>query len=102
MSKRRCKPVKTALRPRTGTVWMWSIVVVITVSVTLAVAAMRSRPSDTAAPTSGQFLPTVENKSLPSGPAPDGMVWIPGGEFSMGAKDPHDMHDAVGMQATTD
>jgi formylglycine-generating enzyme required for sulfatase activity len=30
------------------------------------------------------------------------MVWIPGGEFSMGARDPLDMHDAVGMQATTD
>ena len=30
------------------------------------------------------------------------MVWIPGGEFSMGAQDPHDMHDAVGMQATTE
>ena len=30
------------------------------------------------------------------------MVWIPGGEFSMGAQDPRDMHDAVGMQATTE
>ena len=30
------------------------------------------------------------------------MVWIPGGEFSMGAQDPPDMHDAVGMQATED
>ncbi len=30
------------------------------------------------------------------------MVWVPGGEFSMGAQDPHDMRDAVGMQATTD
>ena len=31
------------------------------------------------------------------------MVWIPGGEFSMGAQDPPDMdHDHVGMQATTD
>ena len=30
------------------------------------------------------------------------MVWIPGGEFSMGAQDPLDVHDAVGMQATTD
>ena len=30
------------------------------------------------------------------------MVWIPGGEFSMGAQDPPDMHDPVGMQATTD
>ena len=30
------------------------------------------------------------------------MVWIPGGEFSMGAQDPPDMNDKVGMQATTD
>jgi formylglycine-generating enzyme required for sulfatase activity len=30
------------------------------------------------------------------------MVWIPGGEFSMGARNPTDEHDAVGMQATTD
>ena len=29
------------------------------------------------------------------------MVWIPGGEFSMGANDPPDMDD-VGMKATTD
>ena len=29
------------------------------------------------------------------------MVWIPGGEFSMGASDPPDMDD-VGMKATTD
>jgi formylglycine-generating enzyme required for sulfatase activity len=31
------------------------------------------------------------------------MVWIPGGEFSMGAQDPPDMeHDQVGMKATRD
>ena len=30
------------------------------------------------------------------------MVWIPGGEFSMGAHDPPDTNDTVGMQATTD
>ncbi len=34
------------------------------------------------------FLPTVENKTPPSGVAPAGMVWIPGGEFSMGSEDP--------------
>ena len=30
------------------------------------------------------------------------MVWVPGGEFSMGAQDPPDSNDTVGMQATTD
>src|SRR5262249_11684159 len=33
------------------------------------------------------FLPTVENKIKPSEPAPEEMVWIPGGEFSMGSDD---------------
>jgi sulfatase modifying factor 1 len=34
------------------------------------------------------FLPTLENKIPASSPAPAGMAWIPGGEFSMGSKDP--------------
>ena len=49
------------------------------------------------------FGPTVPNTKQPPGTAPRGMVWIPGGEFSMGAQDPTgaDMNK-VGMQATTD
>src|SRR6476620_2837409 len=31
------------------------------------------------------FKPTIENRSSPRGKAPKGMVWIPGGEFSMGS-----------------
>lgn len=31
------------------------------------------------------FKPTIENKDKPAGKAPEGMVWIPGGEFSMGS-----------------
>jgi formylglycine-generating enzyme len=31
------------------------------------------------------FLPTVESKTSAPDPAPEGMVWIRGGEFSMGA-----------------
>jgi formylglycine-generating enzyme required for sulfatase activity len=55
-----------------------------------------------AARSDGVFEPTVEQRASAPGPAPAGMVWIPGGEFSMGAKDPPDMNDTVGMQATRD
>lgn len=48
-------------------------------------------------------MPTVANTSAAPGLAPEGMVWIPGGEFSMGAADPvgKDLND-VGMHATDD
>lgn len=38
------------------------------------------------------FLETIVNTNSPAGPAPEGMVWIPGGEFSMGGVNP------VGLQ----
>ena len=47
------------------------------------------------------FEPTVPNRGGPSGKVPEGMIWIPGGEFSMGANDPPEMDD-VGMKATPD
>ena len=47
------------------------------------------------------FAPTQANEATARGQAPDGMVWIPGGEFSMGAAEPPAM-DEVGMKATTD
>jgi formylglycine-generating enzyme required for sulfatase activity len=48
-----------------------------------------------------EFGPTIANTDKAPESTPDGMVWIPGGEFSMGAQvEPH--ANDVGMQATED
>ena len=82
----------------------WTRVAVAAVAVGLIVvlASLRSKPPAATTPATDRFLPTVESKTRPAGPAPEGMVWIPGGEFSMGARDPLDMNDGVGMRQTTD
>lgn len=54
-----------------------------------------------AAKSSSGFEETRVNTGAAPKMTPEGMVWIPGGEFSMGANDPPDM-DKVGMQATED
>jgi formylglycine-generating enzyme required for sulfatase activity len=63
-------------------------------------AAAKESPTPSRA---AAFAATVESPGSPAESAPEGMVWIPGGEFSMGAVDPpgHD-HNAVGMHATID
>jgi formylglycine-generating enzyme len=47
------------------------------------------------------FGPTIPIAALAPAPSPHGMIWIPGGEFSMGAIDPA-ATDEVGMQAAAD
>jgi formylglycine-generating enzyme len=62
-----------------------------------------SMASTAGMPAAAPFGPTVANDATPPGPAPEGMVWIPGGEFSMGAVDPlGEDANAVGMQATSE
>jgi formylglycine-generating enzyme len=78
------------------------VVVGIAGGVLLASKTMHSKNVADDAPLPAGFLPTIANKDPPPASAPEGMVWIPGGEFSMGARDPMDTHDMVGMQATTD
>jgi formylglycine-generating enzyme len=48
-------------------------------------------------------MATIANPFPSPGSGPEDMVWIPGGEFSMGAADPQgiDRND-VGMHATAD
>lgn len=80
----------------------------IVIAVGLVGWGLASRPvADVAAapksPAGNVFAPTVPNAASAPGPAPEGMVWIPGGEFSMGAADPLGMDDNdVGMHATDD
>lgn len=63
-------------------------------------ASRRAMPTAAAEP-GPSFLPTVEDKSPAPESAPRGMVWISGGQFSMGAQDATDWNQ-VGMQATFD
>src|SRR5688572_1181748 len=84
--------------------WMWVVAGALVGMFALTISTMRRDPNPTPAamPAEPAFLPTVENTARPSAPAPPDMVWVPGGEFSMGAADPADKNDAVGMQATAD
>src|ERR1041385_5033556 len=56
-----------------------------TLSITIAIIATILLKEPSAFSGTAEFQPTVTNKNRPAGKAPEGMVWIPGGEFSMGA-----------------
>jgi sulfatase modifying factor 1 len=100
---------KTQKPRRRYTAWIWWAAITAAVVVAAVVAWNGSRSSQEATAmaasmsASSSFLPTKPNTTAPAGAAPSGMVWIPGGEFSMGAADPvgKDMND-VGMNATQD
>jgi formylglycine-generating enzyme required for sulfatase activity len=109
MSKRRSKPVKAeSLSQRRRDIRFWAgFAGLLIAAVVIGVTATWSGSSPAVAPlpdvrASDRFLPTIEDqKPLPE-PAPRGMVWVPGGEFSMGARDPQNARDTVGMRETTD
>src|SRR2546423_7013037 len=55
-----------------------------TVVLSLGVASLSAQNRPEVA--DAKFVSTISNEKAESGPRPEGMVWIPGGEFSMGAK----------------
>jgi formylglycine-generating enzyme required for sulfatase activity len=80
-----------ASRPRA--MW-WIVAAVVIVVIVVAFSKFRSSPGSLSA-SAGQkseeavaaspFAPTIPNKTPAPTPRPPGMVWIPGGEFSMGS-----------------
>jgi len=98
--KRKRKPSSTRFISRPE--WIGAVVgLVIFFGLIYWFGVREKRPTATVSAARQSFGPTVENRRLAPAPAPDGMVWIPGGEFSMGANNPPDMDD-VGMKATLD
>ena len=69
-------------------------------ALTLTTCLAGSARSQQANQTSSQFVATISNSTAAPKPAPEGMVWIPGGEFSMGAVDewPWQLRDADGFE----
>ena len=75
------------------TIW-WVVAVVVVAALTYAAFHLPSakpdsksisRENSSTAATNTAFAPTIPNSTPPPGAAPEGMVWIPGGEFSMGS-----------------
>ena len=80
------------IRPA-GVVVLFAVIGLLSATFAVSPPAMLSRPglSVPAAVPEGvdRYFPTViDSASVAPTPAPEGMAWIPGGEFSMGSSDP--------------
>lgn len=106
MDRRRLRQIRRRRGERTGRLrWLVGVGVLVAAGLVGWGLASHQVTVIAAAPMSsaGRAVePTVANTAQAPGKTPDGMVWIPGGEFSMGAQDPPDRDDDVGMQATKD
>ena len=91
--------------------WLWQLGLLVASALLVFVVVRTWKPSPNgsiarAAPTvaerpEGEFAPTRAGNLQASSPTPAGMVWIPGGEFSMGSADPHSLPHG-GPDAMTD
>ena len=78
----RSNPLKlnAAMARRAHSSGEWFFVALVIGSLTVS-----AQPVASTNPPASPFQPTVENKTPAPVPAPEGMVWVPGGEFSMGS-----------------
>jgi formylglycine-generating enzyme len=67
----------------------------------VGIAHRQPVPTPVSAPSRDAFLTTITNQGPPPPDGPAGMNWIPGGEFSMGVKDPTALPDG-GSEAMED
>src|SRR5215472_8313934 len=104
--KKRAEPTHP---PRKRSWWKQDLAIILFFSLLLVTVAWivtnraphRAHARTNSPRSDAHFGPTVANIAPATEAAPEGMVWIPGGEFSMGANDPPEM-DEVGMKATWD
>jgi sulfatase modifying factor 1 len=76
--------------------WMWlasagviaAVAVVFRASLSSSASNVEASQRVTQAAEFAAFAPTIPNTVAVPAPPPEGMAWIPGGEFSMGAMDP--------------
>ena len=95
VSKKRQTKLSQPPTPPASGKWFWVTVASLAIAGIAGWVVYSQRnpagtPAAEAAPQPA-FEPTVTNSSPPPAGVPDGMVWIPGGEFSMGTEDPPDM-----------
>jgi len=78
-------PAAPRAKRGSGRRWLIGLALAAIAAVALVYSATRAKPGADPSPTASGFLPTKPNVARPPGPAPEGMVWIPRGEFSMGS-----------------
>ncbi len=92
---------QTLLETARRAVFAWTIIMLRTVALLSSIFLLLATPARAQHDAKSTFAPTIVNTTPVPGPAPEGMVWIPGGEFSMGTADPRGIPGG-GMQSMDD